>query len=208
MTPTVSAFDSEIYGLRIGWASAPDFDGTGFDLVFLRGPYPAPLHPQATLLDARLDLLAAPRRVAPSEIRRAEDEAACAFAEQLGATAFTTHSRYFLDGRLAPKAPEVYRRWVRAAYGRGDLYILPGSGFFSVSRKDDVLRLDLIAVLPDRRRNGVGSDLIRAFLSLPGEGERRVKVEAGNVFAINFYFTNGFAVAAAESVQHLWLRDS
>ena len=210
MRPVASDFDSEVFGLRVGWTSQEDFDPEGFDLVFLSGPWPARLHPRATLVDVRLDMVHRGLSDVPGPSKMVAPAAGggdLAFAMNLASDAFASDSRYFADPRLRPRAPEVYRRWVLGAYKRGDLHVISGVGLLCVSRvptAGPTTRIDLVAVAPDARRLGAGARLVQAFLSLPGEGERRVRVGAGNVAATNFYHACGFEVAAAESVQHVW----
>jgi GNAT superfamily N-acetyltransferase len=203
VTACLSRFDSDLFGLRVGWADECALVPAGFDLLFLRGPYPGLPHPQATLMDVRLDLEAPRAQETPSGLRAATAEDFL-FAQGLAADAFAAHSRFFADPRLRGRAPELYRRWVLGAQARADLYALPERGFLCVSRTPDALRLDLLAVAPAWRRTGTGTALVRGFLGLRGAQTRRVKVEAGNVAALNLYLRCGFQVAAAESVQHLW----
>lgn len=202
---TLSAFDSEIFGLRIGWSGAlhATEDLGDYDLVFLRGGFPADLHPHSRLIDVRYDLVRdpGPASEVPLCPARALDMHFCC---ELTETAFEDTSRYFCDPRLRPRAHLVYRKWIIGAFQRGDLYCIPDRGFVAVSTSSDALRLDLIAVDPAHHREGIGRALVRGFLALPSAGERRVRVEAGNLTALNFYLAAGFKPIAAESVQHLW----
>lgn len=202
---TLSAFDSEIFGLRVGWSGAlhATEDLGDYDLVFLRGGFPTDLHPLSHLIDVRYDLARGPGAASDSPLRpaRALDMHFCC---ELAKTAFEDVSRYFCDTRLRPSAPTVYRKWIIGAFQRGDLYCIPDRGFVAVSTSPEALRLDLIAVSPDHRREGIGRALVQGFLALPSAGERRVRVDVGNLTALNFYLAAGFKPVAAESVQHAW----
>lgn len=203
MTITPSEFDSRIFGMKIGWASAYPTDLAGYDIVFLRGPYPCVLHPLTKLVDVRYDMVTAaapPRDRSDMVLLRAID---ASFSMDLAACAFAQHSRYFNDSQLCSRAAGVYRDWVANAHLRGDLYTCGGMGFLALSRTETELRIDLIAVSSDHRGKGVGQTMLKAFLRLPGPLLRKVKVEAGNLQAIHSYQQVGFRLDLAESVQHL-----
>lgn len=210
LTPIRSDFDSDVFGVRVGWAHDLDFEQGDFDLVFLSSGWPAPLHPRASVVDVRFDMalrLGAGVRDDTSRVAVADRSEDRDFAADLAASQLAPHSRYFLDERLAPRAGEVYRRWVSAVYERGDLLVVRGSGFLCVSRaptRGPTLRLDLVAVAPDRLGDGTADALMYAFLALPDAGERRVRVGVGNVRAIHYYIKHGFMLADAECVQHVW----
>ena len=202
---TLSAFDSEIFGLRVGWSGAlhATEDLGDYDLVFLRGGFPTDLHLLSRLIDVRYDLARGPGAASdvPLYPARALDMHFCC---ELAERAFEDTSRYFCDLRLRPRAHLVYRKWILGAFQRGDLYCIPDRGFVAVSSTSEALRLDLIAVSPSHRKEGVGRALVQGFLALPCPGERRVRVDVGNLTALNFYLAAGFKPVAAESVQHLW----
>jgi ribosomal protein S18 acetylase RimI-like enzyme len=203
-----SAFDSRVLAMRVGWARATPTPNelSGYDLVFLRGPWPCGIDPRATFVDVRYDMAAsASGRNVPMIRGRAADVArAAAFAVCGG------QSRYVQDARLAPFAEVIMRRWIAGSCGRGEFLADHRSdicGFACVAESAESLRLDQIAVDPAARRRGVGRALVDGFLALPGPRDRRVRVGAGNVPAINMYLAAGFKIAAVESVQHLWLTE-
>ena len=214
VTPTIvrSDFDSQIFGMEIGWATSTptgDFESYGYDVVFLRTPLPCRPHPRVALIDVRLDMVrncAGPTANTNPTVRVANDPADFSFAAILAERAFLHVSRYAADPILRPRAGEVYRRWALNAYARGDLYVFDDRGFMTISQTDDALRVDLIAVAEEHRGRGVGQDMLRAFLCLPGPQARRIRVEAANVPALKSYKTAGFAVERAEVVQHLHRR--
>lgn len=215
-----SLFDAQIFGKRIAWSDeGDDLEGAPFDLVFLRGGYPCVLHPRATYLDVRYDLVHGRlTRVAQDlhEIFHGQPGPGSCLAiaghgdldacRELARSAFSSTSRYFRDARLRERAPLVYERWVEGAFDRGNLYVnTERSGFVAVSRSAEDLRIDLIAVAPAARGRGVGGQLLRDFRALAGPFERRVRVEVGNFKALHSYELAGFKIESIESVQHLWL---
>lgn len=198
MSVQTTEFDSEIFGLRIGWSNSWDGDACGHDLVFVRETFPCAIHPRVDLIDVRLEMVGrASDRTEDHSLASVDEKRS---VEPLAAEAFSEHSRYFRDPRLASRAPDVYRQWLRNCR---ETFVVDG-GFLAMSRTERCMRIDLLAVDPSARGRGIGRQLVQTFLYTAGPPERRVKVEAGNARAINLYSSAGFRIERAESVQHVW----
>jgi hypothetical protein len=197
-----SAFDSSIYNLRVGW-SDQETQSSDFDLIFLRDKFPFIPCPNASLVDVRYDMVALTKNTEPFELYTAKNTDIDNCTE-IACGGFKNISRYFRDEKLTDKAPEVFRQWITNAHNRGELYMYGDNGFISVSHTDKIMRIDLIAVREKTRGEGVGQCLVKGFFALPGQLERRVRVEVGNIKAIGFYLLSGFRIDSVESVQHIW----
>jgi ribosomal protein S18 acetylase RimI-like enzyme len=116
-------------------------------------------------------------------------------------------SRFLRDSALAPKVGAFYRRWCVDAKDR--ILVLKGNEghAFMVEGRDDEAtgRIELIAVHPDAKGYGLGSDLVMGAMARPGgPSVWRVTVSSRNWRALRFYEKTGFSVKCAFTAFHIW----
>lgn len=217
-----SPFDSEIFGIRVAWADDPcevtPNLASQFDLIYLRQSGVPVLHPAVSVFDVRYDMewMGEAKNVVVKKgfyIGEGEDEVYHRFIDRLCRDGvFSGASRYYADSRLMAKAGEVYARWAQnKAFCRTFTVAIRSAcvgGFLAYSETSEELRISLVAVASLYRGSGGGAELVKHFLRLPGPAKRRVKVEVGNLPAVNLYLSLGFCPVSVETVQHVWLTSS
>ncbi len=125
-------------------------------------------------------------------------------------------SRFRLDPRIPKgKFEELYRLWIRKSISRefadevivvridGDL-----AGLLTMSQKETVGNLGLIAVDPKFRGRGVGSDLVQGFMKWSAERgclSCMIPTQLANEPACRLYTRAGFKLHSVESLLHFWL---
>jgi ribosomal protein S18 acetylase RimI-like enzyme len=119
------------------------------------------------------------------------------------------YSRFHLDPRIPREAADrVKREWVRSYVdGRRGIELLAAAtvGFLAVLEAPDGARvIDLVGVAPSAQGRGVGEELVVAFASRHGAGERtlRVGTQIANVPSLRLYEKLGFRIVSASYVLH------
>jgi dTDP-4-amino-4,6-dideoxy-D-galactose acyltransferase len=81
-------------------------------------------------------------------------------------------------------------------------------GFLTLSRRKDHVSMDLMAIDPKWRRQGIAQDLVEAARYWTGQCKLdriRGTIQRDNIPAINLYRKIGFQVISPEFVYHCWL---
>jgi GNAT superfamily N-acetyltransferase len=206
-----SGWDSDIFGHRVGLLSAgpplsvaaiAEENRRMFDVVFVKSEGWADPCGGADALDHLYDMEL--RDVGAAGARPAVLSAPSPRHIEIARTAFHD-SRFLRDPRLAPKAPELYARWVAGK----EVHVLEGAedDAFLVAARDEggARRISLVAVDERRRGAGIGQALLAGVLLRHGRSEAwRVKVSARNHRAIRFYENAGFRIRDVCTAFHVW----
>ena len=126
-----------------------------------------------------------------------------------------TNTRFFADGRLAPRGPALYRRWLERSFDdtAGTIFVaaLDGApvGYLTcaVDAATRVGNIGLVAVADRAQGRGLGAGLARAgigWLARAGAGRTTVVTQGRNVAAQVLYERAGFVTHAVELWFHLW----
>lgn len=123
---------------------------------------------------------------------------------------------FFSDRRLQPFEAKWYGTWAENAVkdGRCVRAILTEGkvSAFLIGRLEpehQVGRVELIAVDPVQRSNGLGEALMKQFaLSLPVGWACRVKTAVDRVRTMQFYQRVGYKPLAAEAMVSLWVKEA
>jgi ribosomal protein S18 acetylase RimI-like enzyme len=67
-------------------------------------------------------------------------------------------------------------------------------GYCMASKKGDNMHIHRFAVSPGLKRNGLGHQMLKEFISRCKAREITLKVDKQNIIAINFYFSQGFLI--------------
>lgn len=124
-------------------------------------------------------------------------------------------SKFVEDPELAKRGGQhVYKQWVINSFDKPDkyfaLYINDKDGidgFLLYSYKDNYCKVELIAVLKDKKHKGIGTNLFRAVENETvrrGFQEIRVGTQIRNIEAVNFYHKLGCKQVGCHQVYHLW----
>lgn len=230
---TASAFDSEIYGVRVGKLAptTPADVTTGlaaargqFDVVFVRidaqqrdvaaalAWHEVP--PLETLVTSELgDAVAPPAAAVVEEHARLADVADIAVISRFTGAAIRT-SHYHADPRLpAERTQQLYARWMEndlrgralaTLVVRGDAG--PVGALTIVAAGPGRAAIDLVAVDPARHGEGIGGALVGAFIRWVRERGLvgRVGTQADNR-ALALYQRCGFVPVERAQTYHVWL---
>lgn len=125
------------------------------------------------------------------------------------------YSRYKLDSHFSPSVfRTLYERWMENSL-RGEIatdvlaYRLDGKcvGVLTYLIKENVAEIGLVAVSEHCAGRGIGSRLMRSFLSRLPEGTTvEVATQRRNAVACRYYEKNGFRVGSVTNIYHVWLR--
>lgn len=176
----------------------------GFSLISIRSLYRCPVHSLRTIKTE----LAKP--IAIANVLFGKPPKIDTFVELVQIVAQT--SRYYKDPNIPHKlALEIYRRWFENSLFEGyadAVYVASDNhkpvGWLSVKFKNRTAVIDLIGILPEWQRKGIGEHLLKqAVLELPKNiSQLDVVTEGENVAAIRFYSRLGFLVESVELVYH------
>jgi ribosomal protein S18 acetylase RimI-like enzyme len=214
MAAKASWWDSDLFGCRVGLLSASQPLSVGaiaeenrrlFDVVFVKSEGWAEPRGGADALDHLYDMeLLAAGAAGAAVARRAVLSAPSPRHIEIARTAFHD-SRFLRDRRLAPKAPELYARWVAGK----EVHVLEGAtddAFLVAARDEDgARRISLVAVDEGRRGAGVGEALVSGVFRREPAGVWRVRVSARNHRAVRFYENLGFRVKSVRTAFHVWI---
>lgn len=124
------------------------------------------------------------------------------------------YSRFFNDPNLGENRLEIYKNWVRNAFGKSEKYYVLAKengktiGFILFSFNDvSSATIELIAINNRYRNREIGSFLIKklnAYLEKLAVKKIYVGTQVSNIEAINFYFKNGFKIHKVHSIYHIW----
>ena len=124
------------------------------------------------------------------------------------------YSRYNLDGKFQKHVfRTLYKQWMGRSLS-GEIatevlgYVDSGHcrGMLTYKVKDNKVDIGLVAVSPEMAGKGIGSKLMRSFLSSLNLGTRvEVATQKINCVACHYYEKNGFAVDSITNVYHIWL---
>lgn len=127
-------------------------------------------------------------------------------------TTIAKTSRYFKDPRIPThKALEVYQQWFKNSLfeGYADMIFVAYDkdtpiGWLSLKIKGEVAIIDLIGILEDYQRRGVGKKLMSEAFKQAGNRVKSFEVttEGENIGAIRFYSQLGFMLESVELVYH------
>lgn len=120
-------------------------------------------------------------------------------------------SRFARDPMLASFFRPMYRKWLERDFAVGRVFLVPGEespeGMATVSVRDGIGKIGLVAVRTDCRRKGHGTNLMRtvdAWLSSQGVGVCEVVTQGENVEALSLYRATGFESVSQEEIWHVW----
>jgi ribosomal protein S18 acetylase RimI-like enzyme len=141
--------------------------------------------------------------------------------KSLARSGFSKGTRFHLDPRVPrDKATDLHVLWIENLLKDGHAQVLcadTGSGVAGFvacetrretgATEERTGYITLIAVDPDYRGRGVGSDLVRAALGYFGKRVATVTVdtESLNYAALGLYQRNGFSIKGSRYVFHKWL---
>lgn len=123
------------------------------------------------------------------------------------------YSRFREDARFGTAAFEsLYRQWLWQTFDHGLLWVAEtntqATGLLAFAGRDNFASIELLAVAPDTRRQGIGQCLVQTAKQAAqqqGYSELRVVTQAANQPACRLYEQCGFRLLQAELVYHLWL---
>ncbi|HEX3324644.1 MAG TPA: GNAT family N-acetyltransferase [Solirubrobacterales bacterium] len=226
------AWDSEFWGFPIAQAAARKLDRTQAETVaawcdrngvrcayLLADAGDARTAEAATAVgfravDTRLTLETEPESEPPAVDGRpgaSVRAATVSDADALTAIARAAHTdtRFFFDTRFGTdRARELYAAWVRRGLSEDSrrLLVTERAGKLAgyVLLASDPPSIDLIAVEPTSRRQGIGGTLMAAALGEQPATRLRVVTQARNTTALRLYEAFGFRSVAAETWYHRW----
>lgn len=143
----------------------------------------------------------------PATIREAQEED----REPLKRLARAAHTdtRFFFDPRFERRrAAELYARWIERGLDDPRRHVLVAEldqgpvGYVVVA--EEPRAIDLIAVDPAARGQGIGAALVRAAVAERPREPMSVVTQARNVGAQRLYQSQGFRLRSAEIWYHLW----
>lgn len=125
------------------------------------------------------------------------------------------HSRFRVDARFPPDCFQaLYREWMRKSLSgeRADAVLaVPGSelpeGVVTLATREGEGSIGLIAVVPERRGRGFGSELMHAASAWFRDrncARAAVVTQAANAAACALYERHGYRVARRELIFHFW----
>jgi GNAT superfamily N-acetyltransferase len=127
-------------------------------------------------------------------------------------TTIASTSRYFRDPRIPTHiALRVYQQWFKNSLleGYADLIFAAYDkdtpiGWLSLKIKEEVAIIDLIGILEDYQRGGIGNSLMSEAFIQAGNRVKGFEVitEGENIGAIRFYSQLGFMLESVELVYH------
>ena len=125
------------------------------------------------------------------------------------------YSRYHLDKNFSPSVFEtLYRLWMEHSLS-GDIatdvlaYQENGQvlGMLTYKRNKEEVDVGIVAVNPHVAGKGIGSQLMRDFLSRFNVGTKIcVATQKCNTVACHYYEKNGFQQKSITNIYHIWLR--
>ncbi len=135
--------------------------------------------------------------------------------EQIIKMADFQFSKFTEDPELAKRGgAEVYRQWLINSFEKQNKFyaVAEGAnrgvdGYLLHSYSDRTCIIELVAVLGNRAKGGIGTNLFKAIeYSAYQRGCREIKVgtQVRNVGAINFYHKVGCKQVGCHQVYHLW----
>jgi dTDP-4-amino-4,6-dideoxy-D-galactose acyltransferase len=135
--------------------------------------------------------------------------------EQIIKMADFQFSKFTEDPELAKRGgAEVYRQWLINSFEKQNKFYAVAEGengkiegYLLHSYSDRACTIELIAVLSNRAKDGIGTSLFEAIEhSAYQRGCREIKVgtQVRNVGAINFYHKVGCKQVGCHQVYHLW----
>jgi dTDP-4-amino-4,6-dideoxy-D-galactose acyltransferase len=135
--------------------------------------------------------------------------------EQIIKMADFPFSKFTEDPELAKRGgAEVYRHWLINSFEQQDKFYAVAEGengkiegYLLHSYSDRACTIELIAVLTNRAKDGIGTNLFKAIeYSAYQRGCREIKVgtQVRNVGAINFYHKVGCKQMGCHQIYHLW----
>lgn len=121
-------------------------------------------------------------------------------------------SRFAGEDRLRPFFRPLYKRWLQNDLRDGRVLVktsVAGKpvGLTTVSARDGIGRIGLVAVDVEHCRRGIATELLRAaedWLLQQGVGECRVVTQHANVAGMALYERCGYAVVGQQEVWHVW----
>ena len=135
------------------------------------------------------------------------------FSEQLEALAYASgvYSRFALDPQLAPFFHPMYRLWLKKELSDGKVFVWPDEnrpqGMATVSIKDGMGKIGLVAVSAESRGKGVASRLMAAtdvWLRKQGVCKCEVATQGRNRAARALYEKTGFSYFKQQEIWHIW----
>jgi dTDP-4-amino-4,6-dideoxy-D-galactose acyltransferase len=135
--------------------------------------------------------------------------------EQIFNMADFPFSKFTEDPELAKRGgAEVYRQWLINSFEKQDKFYAVAEGengkiegYLLHSYSDRACTIELIAVLSNKAKGGIGTNLVEAIEHSAyqrGCCEIRVGTQVRNVGAINFYHKVGYKQVGCHQVYHLW----
>lgn len=166
---------------------------------------------QLVTFEGSCGVFPAPERVTIHTLDR-EDARAVATVKRIGAEAFM-HSRFYNDRRFdRVRVDDLYNRWSVAALEKGEVYVARYddrvAGFVSCESEGPSVQIQLIAVAPEARGAGVGSNLVQVIRTLYADrcSVLRVGTQLTNKGAIALYTACGLKLSRTELTFHHWTR--
>lgn len=226
-------WDSEFFGFSVDRLRIPDtWSGRGEDIrnallrssarvVYVFVPVPSVRHDEiagalagmsGVLQDKRVTLRKEIKEVAGT-VTEAGAREAKRLTEPVVELAFESGccSRFARDEMLRPFCQPMYRKWIERDFAEGKVFVLPDEespkGMVSVSVREGVGKIGLVAVRADCRGRGIGTALMRAvdfWLAARGVAICEVVTQGVNAAALALYRAAGFNDHFTEEVWHLW----
>lgn len=125
------------------------------------------------------------------------------------------YSRFFIDDNMPPTVfKTLYCKWIENSLnGENGTDVLAYyddeniQGLLTYSLTGNIAIIGLIAVAPQYVGKGIGTKLMKFFLSRLPEGTKvDVATQKRNTVACHYYEKNGFQIESITNVYHIWLK--
>ena len=121
-------------------------------------------------------------------------------------------SRFAAEERLRPYFRPLYKRWLENDISFGRVFVRSGAcgrlmGMTTVSVREGIGRIGLVAVDASYCRQGVATELLQAaerWLQTKGITECRVVTQGLNVGGVALYKKCGYETLSVDEVWHVW----
>lgn len=122
-------------------------------------------------------------------------------------------SRYKTDSNFPPEVFSIlYRQWIlKSLNGTIATDVLVYNldnipvGLLTYKKNEEIVDIGLVAVSKDYAGKGIGTKLMKSFLSMFEKGTRvEVATQRNNKMACHFYERNGFVVNSISNIYHIW----